>query len=67
MKTGNDAVEAIRNLLVELREEPDTWENPSLDRFLDAMAAWTEDSGRKDSPASWDLIIEMLRAGKLYE
>jgi hypothetical protein len=68
MKTRNDAVQAIRRLLSQLKDDPEAWENPTLDRYLDGMAAWLEDSGKKDNrPASWDLIIEMLEAAKIYE
>ena len=68
MKTREDTVTTIRSLLSELQEKPDSWENPSLARYLDAMAAWLEDSGRKSNqPPSWDLIIDMLKAAKIYE
>ena len=68
MKTREDTVTTIRSLLSELKEKPDSWENPSLERYLDAMAAWLEDSGRKSNqPPSWDLIIDMLKAAKIYE
>ncbi len=68
MKTRDDAVQAIHQLLADLKENPDSWENPTLERFLEAMAAWLEDSGKKHSePPSWDLIAEMLQAAKIYE
>ncbi len=68
MKTRADALQTIRQLLTQLKDNPDSWENPSLDRYLDGMAAWLEDSGKKqDQPPSWDLIIQMLEAGKIYE
>lgn len=54
--------------LTELRDKPDCWENPTLDRYLDGMAAWLGDSGKKhNQPPSWDLIVEMLEAAKIYE
>lgn len=68
MKTREDVVEAIQELLIDLKENSDSWENPTLDRYLDAMAAWLQASGRKqDEAPSWDLFIEMLQAAKLYE
>jgi hypothetical protein len=68
MKTREDAVLAIRQLLIQLNENTDSWENPTLDRFLEAMAAWLEDSGKKhDEPPSWELIIRMMQAAKIYE
>lgn len=68
MKTREDAVRTLNDLLADLRRNPEGWENPTLDRFLEAMAAWL-DSGRVrmvDQP-SWDLICELLEAGKIYE
>jgi hypothetical protein len=68
MKTRENVVTSIRNLLADLKENPSTWENPTLDRYLDSMAAWLEDSGKTSAqPPSWDLIIEMLEAAKIYE
>jgi len=41
---------------------------PYVERYLDAMAAWLEGSGRKyDQHPSWELIIEMLAAARIYE
>ena len=68
MKTREDAIATIRNLLADLKANPDGWENPTLDRYLDAMGAWLEGSGKKhNQPPSWELIIEMLEAAKFYE
>lgn len=68
MKTCGDAVAEIRALLVELKNDPESWENPTLDRFLDAMAAWLEASNKKEAMApSWDMVIAMLHAAKYYE
>ncbi|HTI97382.1 MAG TPA: hypothetical protein VL527_00660 [Dongiaceae bacterium] len=68
MKTRADAVQAIRHLLTQLENNPNSWENPTLDRYLDSLAAWLEASGKKaDRTPSWDLIIEMLEAAKIYE
>jgi hypothetical protein len=68
MKTREDAVTTIRKLLVDLKTNPDAWENPTLERYLDAMAGWLEGSGKKyNQPPSWELIIEMLEAAKIYE
>jgi hypothetical protein len=49
-----------------------TWENPTLDRFLEAAVAWAEDS--QDAPMlgtpsenPWRRCAEILRAGARYE
>ncbi len=68
MKTRDDTVQTVRRLLIQLKDDPDSWENPTLDRYLEGMAAWLEDSGKKnDQPPSWDLVIQMLEAAKIYE
>ena len=68
MKTREDAVAAIRNLLCSLEEKPASWENPTLDRYLESMAAWLESYGDKHAPEpSWDFIVQMLEAAKIYE
>ena len=68
MKTREDVVATIQELLVDLEANPEGWENSTLDRYLDAMAAWLEDSGKKDNrPPSWELIGDMLKAAKIYE
>ena len=44
------------------------WENPSLDRYLEALRAWTDDMGdRITEPPSWRTFADMLYAAKTYE
>ncbi|HNB51328.1 MAG TPA: hypothetical protein PK530_05275 [Anaerolineales bacterium] len=44
------------------------WENPDLERFLEAMYAWTNDMGtRIPDVASWRTFADMLYAAKIYE
>ena len=44
------------------------WQNGSIDSYLDAMHAWTSDSGERVSPQpSWRTFAEILYAGKIYE
>lgn len=68
MKTHADAVNAIRRLCYELKTDPASWENATLDAYLDGMAAWLEASQKhKEAPPSWDLFIQMLEAARIYE
>lgn len=68
MKTREDAVQAIQELIVDLTENPSEWENPQLARYLDALAAWIEGHGKKyNEPISWELVIRMLQGAKFYE
>ena len=44
------------------------WENPSLDRYLEALQSWTEDMGeRLPEPPSWRTFADILYAAKIYE
>jgi len=65
-------IEALRNDLVQRSNE---WENPTLERFLGALAAWTADldgyfqnrGEQVPSEPSWRLVGNLLYAAKIYE
>jgi hypothetical protein len=68
MKNRDDAIAAIRGLLSDLEKNPNSWENPTLERYLESMAAWLESYGDKHNPLpSWDMMVQMLEAAKFYE
>jgi hypothetical protein len=68
MKTREDVLSTLDRLLDDLESAPDTWENLTLPRYLDAMRAWLESWGAKHDPQpSWELICELLEAAKTYE
>ena len=68
MKTHQDVITTLRKLAADFKANPNAWENPTLERYLDAMAAWLEDaSKRNQQPPSWELIVQMLEAAKIYE
>lgn len=58
-----------------LLEEPELWENDSLERFLRAWSAWLADMDgyflNREEPVpsspSWQLIAQMLLAARVYE
>ena len=68
----SDFIEALRDNFLQSSSE---WENPTVDRFLDAMAAWIrsmDDYYRNagESPPvapTWRTIAEILSAAKVYE
>jgi hypothetical protein len=68
MKTRQDVVDTLNALRADLSANPDSWENPTLERYLEAMAAWL-DSGqsRQVREPSWDVLCDLLEAGKIYE
>jgi hypothetical protein len=73
---GIQSKEDLVRFLHDLTEnDPTSWENPTLERFLDALARWLEDSdwyyknAGLDVPRtpSWKSIAEMLLAATMYE
>lgn len=67
-----DFLAALRNDLI---ENPDDWENQTLDRFLDGMESWvrvidaySRNAGDVEvlSP-SWKTFAKILSAAKVYE
>jgi len=72
IKTHEDLAVFIEELLQDLRENSDSWENPDLPKFLEALAAWTNDmsgNSRRRLPTApeWKTFAEMLVAAKIYE
>lgn len=67
----DDFAEFVAAILAEWRTSGATeWENPTLDRFLDALAAFAlgrvaEQAGQET--ATWRLFAEMLAAATGYE
>ncbi len=65
----------IREMNDDLRRCPDQWENPTLDRYLEAMAAWVEDMdgyylNRGEAvpqQPTWKVLADILMAAKMYE
>ena len=53
----------------------DTWENPTLDRFLEALSGWCADmpgwfkNRGEPVPAqpNWNLVAQMMLAATVYE
>ena len=42
VNSHSDLAQIVQQMLSDLRAHPDEWENPTLDRFLDALAASLE-------------------------
>lgn len=63
---------ALRN---DLRTNPNDWENDSLERFLEAFAAWCIDLAgyfknqgeAVPNQPDWRLVAQMLLAASTYE
>lgn len=75
VKMSANLAEFVRELSADLAADPESWENSTLDRFLEAMEAWirtldgyaanTDD----ESPRvpSWRTFARILAAAKVYE
>ena len=58
MKTRQDVIKAIQELVADLEQNEESWENSTLPRYLEAMGAWVEGYGGKYKPKpSWEFII----------
>ena len=75
VETREDAAETVRAMLSDLRSHPGAWENATLERYLEALAASLTDldgayatRGEKlpDQP-TWRLVAELLVMASDYE
>jgi hypothetical protein len=75
VNSKSDFVQFVEGLCADLAENPDEWENPTLDRFLDAIAAWAAASDNYyrntahpvSDNVSWRFFAEVLAAARSYE
>ena len=71
----DDFVKFVKALRKDLKENPDEWENLSLDHYLEAISAWTScmenayennDEVFPKNP-NWKMFGRILHTAKLYE
>jgi len=75
IESRQDLIEFIKAQRNDLLKHPSDWENPTLERFLDALAASTKDMDgyfgnrgeQVPSQPSRRLVGNMLYAAKIYE
>lgn len=75
VRTTAEFVRFLITLARSRREEPEVWENDSVDRLLEAWAAWVEDMDgyfqARGEPVpqqpSWAFVAQMLLAARVYE
>lgn len=69
IRSREDFVAFLRALTADLHDKPETWENGSLERFLEALAVCAEDRKSEPAPqqANWKALADMLMAAKVYE
>lgn len=66
----------LQSLLDDLLRHRDKWENITLENFLEAMIAWTEDgsqyyvhTNQPQPPAegNWQAVADIMTAARIYE
>jgi len=75
VQTRQDLAAFALELREDLIQNEARWENPTLERFLEAFAAWCTDMpgyfsnrGEQEPPQpSWNLVANMLMAASEYE
>lgn len=73
--TNADVAEVVQRMLSDLLAHPDEWENPTLERFLEALAACLEaipdvyaNTGEQlPKEPSWRILAEVLIKASGYE
>ncbi|CAM3156390.1 hypothetical protein PALU110988_05415 [Paenibacillus lupini] len=65
--TKEDFVKFLNTLRHDLTYNADSWENQTLEDFLEAMEAWLTDSESVTNTPSWNIFATSLLAGKAYE
>ena len=64
----DDALRSLRELTESLKNDPTSWENPTLERYLEAMTRWLEAmKDRVGDKPCWQLFALALEAAKDYE
>lgn len=75
VSSKEDFIHLVDALRKDLAENPEKWENKTLDDFLEALGRWTEDSDGyyinmgKPIPQNvqWRVFAEILTAASIYE
>jgi hypothetical protein len=75
VKSKEDLAAFVAALRLDLAANPEEWENPTLEGFLEAMEAWIRDMdayfknmGQPDVDVpSWRTLADILYASKIYE
>ena len=75
LRTREEFAAFVDQLREDLLKRPEEWENPTLDRFLEAMAAWVSASpgyfrniGQPyPEDVNWSFFAGVLLAARIYE
>jgi hypothetical protein len=74
VESAHDLVAVVTRMRTDLAENPDGWENPTLERFLEAMAAWLAmfpqsyvNTDQVVPNPDWRFVADVLLAARVYE
>jgi hypothetical protein len=75
IRSKEDFIKFIGDLIVDLKTNPNNWENKTLGDYLEALQSWTEDMEgyyiNNNLPVpenvSWKIFADMLIAATMYE
>lgn len=75
VNSKDEFIEFIGELVNDLKNNPDSWENLNLDNYLIAMKSWIEDMDGWEQNLCidistmniWQLMAHILYASKIYE
>jgi hypothetical protein len=75
VKNKSDFLNIIDSLIQSLKDNPSGWENNTLESYLEAIKAWTEDmdgyyaNNNLEAPTNinWQVFSDILSAAKVYE
>lgn len=75
IKSRQEFVNFVRDLKMNFSSDPESWENATLENFLEGLSAWTEDMDgyykNNDLPMptdiNWNIFAKILLAAKYYE
>lgn len=67
--SAGDAAVVVEQMLADLQSHPTEWENPTLDRFLDALAGCleAEAAASERGGLTWRRFAELLVKASGYE
>jgi hypothetical protein len=72
VKTKEDFISFLQQMQMDYKTSRDSWENPELERYLEAMEAFLTDSTERslnkiDFTPSWSLFARIMIAASIYE
>ncbi|MFC9431990.1 hypothetical protein [Streptomyces sp. NPDC056987] len=75
VETRDDLVRFLGEAIADLSEGGSSWENTSLEDFLEALAGWLQDMpgvfANRSEPVpeqpDWKLVARMIMAARTYE